>query len=203
MPGGIGGDGYKGYYLRSTLQVPVKNLVRPILWDRITGALSIAIFILILVNFQPFIPGQQTIKFLLIISPLVTYIGSMVVSNLVVPSYRNVFHSTSMLSFLNQLLQGVIVTLILYGLQIPERLLDDYLLVFFVSSLATILPITLGGIGIREFVFIKAAEISDIDPGTAVALSVLFFAITLVSSLLGSFVKLNGNRPLVHEKRIP
>ena len=42
LPGGIGGDGYKGYYLRSTLQVPVKNLVRPILWDRITGALSIA-----------------------------------------------------------------------------------------------------------------------------------------------------------------
>ncbi|HEX6224638.1 MAG TPA: lysylphosphatidylglycerol synthase transmembrane domain-containing protein [Chryseolinea sp.] len=203
LPGGIGGDGYKGYYLRSTLQVPVKNLVRPILWDRITGALSIAIFILILLNFQPFIPSQQLIKFLLLFSPLFTYIGSMVVSNLVVPSYRNVFHSTTMLSFLNQLLQGIIVTLILYGLQIPERLLDDYLFVFFVSSLATILPITLGGVGIREFVFIKAAEISDIDPGTAVALSVLFFAITLVSSLLGSFVKLNGKRPSVDEKRIP
>ena len=37
LPGGIGGDGYKGYYLHNTLQVPVKNLVRPILWDRITG----------------------------------------------------------------------------------------------------------------------------------------------------------------------
>src|SRR5687767_6938016 len=26
LPGGIGGDGYKGYYLHNTLQVPVKNL---------------------------------------------------------------------------------------------------------------------------------------------------------------------------------
>lgn len=203
LPGGIGGDGYKGYYLRSTLEVPLKNLVRPILWDRITGALSIAIFILVLVNFQPFIPNQQLIKILLMCSPLLVYIGSMLASNLVVPSYRSVFHSTTMLSFLNQLLQGIIVTLILYGLEIPEGLVDDYLLVFFVSSLATILPITLGGIGIREFVFIKAAEVSDIDQGTAVALSVLFFAITVVSSLLGTFVKLDGRRPALNEEKIP
>lgn len=196
LPGGIGGDGYKGYYLRQTLQVPIKNLVRPILWDRTTGAVSIIIMIFALANFQPIIPEGLAIKIFLICSPVIIYFASMVVSNIIVPSYSNVFHSTSILSFLNQVLQGIIVTLILHGLHIPLTLLDDYLLVFFVSSLATILPITLGGIGIREFVFIKAAEISGIDQDTAVALSVLFFGITMLSALVGSVVKLNVQRAI-------
>jgi glycosyltransferase 2 family protein len=197
LPGGIGGDGYKGYYLRQTLQVPIKNLVRPILWDRITGAVSIIIMIFGLANFQPIIADKLAIQIFLICSPLIIYFVSMVGSNIIVPSYKNVFHSTSMLSFVNQVLQGIVVTLILSGLHVPVTLLDDYLLVFFVSSLATILPITLGGIGIREFVFIKAAEISGIDQDTAVALSVLFFGITVLSALAGSVVKLNVQRPIV------
>ena len=186
LPGGIGGDGYKGYYLHNTLHVPVKNLVRPILWDRITGALSIVILIFALVNFQTFIPDHRGLKFFLVCSPLLIYAASMVASNMVVPSYRGVFHATTMLSLLNQLSQGVVVILLLYGLKIPVQLFDEYLLVFFISSIATILPLTLGGVGIRELVFIKAAEISEIEQDTAVALSVLFFGITVISALAGN-----------------
>jgi glycosyltransferase 2 family protein len=203
LPGGIGGDGYKGYYLRNTLQVPVKNLVRPILWDRITGAVSIVIVIFVLVNFQAFIPDHVGLNFFLICSPLLMYGVSMIASNIIVPSYRGVFHSTTMLSLLNQLSQGLIVILLLYGLKIPANLFDEYLLVFFISSLATILPITLGGIGIREFIFIKAAEFSEIEQHTAVALSVLFFGITVVSALIGSIVKLDVRRPSVKSGKFP
>ena len=196
LPGGIGGDGYKGYYLHNTLHVPVKNLIRPILWDRITGAVGIVILIFVLVNFQNFIPDHLAVKILLGCSPLLMYAASMVASNIIVPSYRGVFHSTTILSLLNQLSQALVVILLLYGLKIPVELFDEYLLVFFISSLATILPITLGGVGIRELVFIKAAEISEIEQHTAVALTVLFLGITLVSALIGSIVKLDVQRPV-------
>ena len=202
LPGGIGGDGYKGYYLHNTLHVPVKNLVRPILWDRITGALSIVILIFALVNFQTFIPDHRGLKFFLVCSPLLIYAASMVASNMIVPSYRGVFHATTMLSLLNQLSQGVVVILLLYGLKIPVQLFDEYLLVFFISSIATILPLTLGGVGIRELVFIKAAEISEIEQDTAVALSVLFFGITVISALAGSIVKLNVQPPTVESTKV-
>jgi glycosyltransferase 2 family protein len=201
LPGGLGGDGYKGYYLHNTFQVPVKKLVRPILWDRITGAFSIVILIFTLANFQRFIPDHLGLKIFLACSPLLLYVGSMVASNIIVSSYRSVFHSTTMLSFVNQLMQGLIIILILYGLKIPLDLFDDYLLVYFISSLATILPITLGGVGIREFVFIKAAEISEIEQHTAVALSVLFFGITLVSALVGSIVKMDAQRPTANHQK--
>ena len=202
LPGGIGGDGYKGYYLHNTLHVPVKNLVRPILWDRITGALSIVILIFALINFQTFIPDQTGLKIFLVCSPLLIYAASMVASNMIVPSYRGVFHATTMLSLLNQLSQGVVVILLLYGLKIPVQLFDEYLLVFFISSIATILPLTLGGVGIRELVFIKAAEISEIEQDTAVALSVLFFGITVISALVGSIVKLNVQPPTVESTKL-
>jgi len=202
LPGGIGGDGYKGYYLHNTLQVPVKNLVRPILWDRITGAVAIVILIFALVNFQTFIPDHLGLKIFLVCSPLLMYAASMVASNIIVPSYRTVFHSTTMLSLLNQLSQALVVILLLYGLKIPVKLFDEYLLVFFISSLATILPITLGGVGIRELVFIKAAEISEIEQHTAVALTVLFFGTTLVSALIGSIVKLDVQRPTVKSPKV-
>ena len=202
LPGGIGGDGYKGYYLHNTLQVPVKNLVRPILWDRITGALSIVILIFALINFQTFIPDQLGLKLFLVCSPLLIYAVSMVASNIIVPSYRGVFHATTMLSLLNQLSQGIVVILLLYGLKIPVQLFDEYLLVFFISSIATILPLTLGGVGIRELVFIKAAEISEIEQDTAVALSVLFFGITVISALAGSIVKLNVQPPTVESTKL-
>ncbi len=202
LPGGIGGDGYKGYYLHNTLHVPVKNLVRPILWDRITGALSIVILIFALLNFQTFIPDHLALKLFLVCSPLLIYAASMVASNLIVPSYRGVFHATTVLSLLNQLSQGVVVILLLYGLKIPVQLFDEYLLVFFISSIATILPLTLGGVGIRELVFLKAAEISEIEQDTAVALSVLFFGITVISALAGSIVKLNVQPPTVESTKV-
>jgi len=198
LPGGIGGDGYKGYYLHRQLQTPVKNLVRPILWDRITGAVGIVFLILVLANFQPLIPAYLetwvnavVVKIFLASSPLLLYVAGWIASNIILPTYKRVFHSTTMLSLLNQVLQGVVIALLLYGMQVPLSLYDEYLMVFFASSLATILPITLGGVGIREFVFLEAAQVSDIEPNNAVALSVLFFAIAAISSLVGSIVKLN------------
>ena len=153
--------------------------------------------IFVLVNFQTFIPDHLGLKLFLVCSPLLMYAASMVASNIIVPPYRGVFHSTTILSLLNQLSQELVVILLLYGLKIPVALFDEYLLVFFISSLATILPITLGGIGIRESVFIKAAEISEIEQHTAVALTVLFFGITAVSALIGSIIKLDVQRTTV------
>ena len=126
----------------------------------------------------------------------------MFASNMIVPSYRSVFHATTMLSLLNQLSQGVVVILLLYGLKIPVQLFDEYLLVFFISSIATILPLTLGGVGIRELVFIKAVEISEIEQDTAVALSVLLFGITVISASLEVLVKLNVQPPTVESTKV-
>ena len=64
-----------------------------------------------------------------------------------------------------------------------------YQLVFLLSSIVAVLPLTIGGIGARELVFIYAHSYVGISGTAAVAFSLIFFLISAVVSLLGVFVK--------------
>jgi uncharacterized protein (TIRG00374 family) len=65
-----------------------------------------------------------------------------------------------------------------------------YLDLFLVSSIVTIIPITVGGLGMRETVFLLASSMAGIDENKAVSLGFIFFIITAISSLTGAFVRL-------------
>jgi hypothetical protein len=53
---------------------------------------------------------------------------------------------------------------------------------------ATIIPLTIGGIGAREMTFVLMAPYMEIDAGIVVAFSLLLFLIVAFSSLLGIFL---------------
>ncbi len=53
--------------------------------------------------------------------------------------------------------------------------------------MVAVLPFTIGGIGARELVFIFGANYLTIDKNTAVAFSLLFFVLTVMSSFAGAF----------------
>jgi uncharacterized membrane protein YbhN (UPF0104 family) len=61
----------------------------------------------------------------------------------------------------------------------------DYLSLFMASSVVAVLPITIGGIGARELVFILGHQWLPVDQEKAVAFSFLFFLVTAFSSLSG------------------
>jgi uncharacterized membrane protein YbhN (UPF0104 family) len=60
-----------------------------------------------------------------------------------------------------------------------------YLLLFLLSSIVAVLPITLGGIGSRELVFYYGAQTMELQEGSALGVSMLFFGITALVSLTG------------------
>ncbi|WP_321494914.1 lysylphosphatidylglycerol synthase domain-containing protein [uncultured Desulfobacter sp.] len=60
-------------------------------------------------------------------------------------------------------------------------------LVFLASSLAAAVPVTMGGMGARELVFFWAAPHVCLDSTVTVAIALLFFIITLISSLPGMY----------------
>ncbi|RYY21444.1 MAG: UPF0104 family protein, partial [Cytophagaceae bacterium] len=64
-----------------------------------------------------------------------------------------------------------------------------YLLVFLASSVAAVLPLTVGGLGARELTFLYGAKLFGLDPAVAVSVSVLFYVITAAVSLGGAFVR--------------
>ena len=84
--------------------------------------------------------------------------------------------------------QVICALFILLALQTADYY-PEYLALFLVSSIITIVPVTVGGIGMRELVFIYAATVFPINEEKAVTLGFVFFLITAISSLIGAFLK--------------
>jgi len=191
LPGGIGGDGYKAYLLEKRYQVGYKRLISSLLLDRISGMVA-----LLLLGGVLFFPSSFAhIDIFDKLSPLIV-LGIL----LVLPLYyilirkffgyfMSIFYPTTIYAFVVQLLQIVSAISIVLSLPIESIYMVEYLLLFLISSIVAILPISIGGVGVRELTFLYGFTIIGADTTTAVTFSLLFFIITAISSLIGAFVK--------------
>lgn len=185
LPGGIGGDGYKVYLLNKHYRKPVKSLVSAVLLDRINGLVAL-VFLMFLLGFIIEIYGvaENLIRVIggigLILVPVAFYFAQ----KYLFKPFMGSFSITSFYSLLVQLSQLVCAYFILLSLGIDQQI-DAYLFVFLVSSVVAVLPLTIGGVGARELVFILSHQYMRIDENSAVAFSLLFFLITALISLLG------------------
>ena len=62
-----------------------------------------------------------------------------------------------------------------------------YLFIFLISSIVSVLPLTIGGIGSREVTFFYGATLLGLDQNTSVGISMIFFLITAFVSLFGMY----------------
>ena len=181
LPGGIGGDGYKIYLLNRRYDVATKKIFWAVMMDRIIGV--VALFCLAVLLFC-FVPGMGSyawyIWILIPLSVLVSYL----VFRYVFPYLLPVFRISNILSLAVQLLQLLSALLILLSLKVPDSI-EGYLFLFLISSMVAVLPLTIGGIGSREFTFMLGAQWLGLDLNLSIALSLLFYLITAFSSFWG------------------
>jgi uncharacterized membrane protein YbhN (UPF0104 family) len=184
LPGGIGGDGYKVYLVNRDLNTPLKSAIQAVLFVRLSGMVALAAlsFLFGWMAF-PEIPYHNLGLIAVVLSLPAWYLANVWLAK----GFLASFWKTSLLSFAVQIIQVLCAWAILASLGIAD-FTSAYLTVFLVSSLVSVLPISIGGIGIRELVFIAAAGFCPIDKSEAVAFSFLFFLVTAVSSLPGGFL---------------
>lgn len=181
LPGGIGGDGYKVYYLKNRLDAPVKKSILVVLFDRVTGVLALAFLCLLLIVF---IPELKSIGYLSLIPAVLLVLSFYLVVNKWFRQFYPFLNRTNIQSLLVQLSQLICAFLILSSLgEHPD--IFTYLFVFLISSIVAVVPFTIGGIGARELTFLYAARLLDLNIAVSVSLSLLFFLITAVVSLGG------------------
>ena len=192
LPGGIGGDGYKVYLLNKHFKTPVKQLVQASLLDRLGGLVAIIfillgllLFVDIDISLVPAVP-ISTISFILL---LITYPVFFLINKLIFSKFTPSFLVANLHSICGQVAQMVAAYFILMALGINEKILE-YQFVFLLSSIVAVLPLTIGGVGARELVFIYSHEYFGIDKNVAVAFSLIFFLISAVTSLIGAFLKI-------------
>lgn len=183
LPGGIGGDAYKGYLIKKSFEVPTKKVVSVLVLDRLSGLLLLFIYACILL-FLLNNPSFLEINYLFILgipfSILVFWFLNKRFFKYVLP----VFWSSIGYSALVQLAQLASVWFIMTALGIEEHQIA-YLVIFLISSIVSVLPLTIGGIGSREVTFFYGASLLGLNENVSVGISVVFFLITALVSLLG------------------
>lgn len=193
LPGGIGGDGYKVYLLNKHHKTAVKKLLQAVLLDRLGGL--VAIVFLLFVFFllvQVDIPWLESTWWnaLMVLGLILTIPVFWLVQKFLFKDFLPSFVSANAWSFAGQIAQLICAYFILRALGIQEQILA-YQLVFLLSSIVAVLPLTIGGVGARELVFIYAHTYAGIEETAAVAFSMIFFLITAGTSLVGAFVKVD------------
>ncbi|UZD21962.1 lysylphosphatidylglycerol synthase transmembrane domain-containing protein [Algoriphagus halophytocola] len=193
LPGGIGGDGYKVYLLNKHFQTPVKSLVQAALLDRLGGLVAIVFLLLAMV-----LPVDLSLPFvsdvpwelLIVGAALLVFPVFWLVQKLMFKVFLPSFWKANAWSMAGQLAQLICAYFILKSLGVAENFLA-YQLVFLLSSIVAVLPLTIGGVGARELVFVYAHTYAGIDESIAVAFSLIFFLITALVSLAGAMISIN------------
>lgn len=185
LPGGIGGDAYKGYVIQKKYEVGTKKVISVLVLDRLSGLLLLFIFACLLafkIEHEFFIQFKFLILAVLFLSILIFWFLNKKFFKYTLPIFWKSFGYSALV----QLAQLISVFFILKALSLEENTIA-YLFIFLISSIVSVLPLTIGGIGSREITFLYGALWLGLDKSTSISISMLFFIITAIVSLCGIF----------------
>ena len=185
LPGGIGGDAYKGYLIKKQFNIDTKKIVSVLVLDRLSGLLLLFMYACILIpflnlNLIPYIEYYALAAILLGIS--VFWILNKKFFQYVLPIFWKAFGYSALVQFF-QILSAYFI---LQSLDIELNTIS-YLFIFLVSSIVSVIPLTIGGIGSRELTFFYGATLFHLEENTSIGISMIFFLITAFVSLFGIY----------------
>jgi hypothetical protein len=196
LPGGIGGDGYKMYLINKSYRTPLKKLFWSVMFDRLSGLWAIGLITVCLIFLIPQIDVHITIPLGIFVTGSVIYYF---VAYKFFKDYTKYFFQAHAKALLVQSLQLIAIIFVILGQ--PEfhqpgfhGKFSPYLLSFLISALASIIPITAGGAGAREAIFIKLSTIFPMIPSLAVFLASSFYLLSLIVALLGVYYVIRPSR---------
>lgn len=187
LPGGIGGDGYKIWLLNKSYKLPAKKVFWAIFFDRLSGLWAIGLIIVALIIFIPQINIHLSIPLSIFLVGTAAYYF---VTHYFFKDYTHHFWEAHAKAVAVQSLQVITVLFILLALHFKGKF-SPYLFTFLVSSLSAVVPLTVGGLGAREYIFIHFAPLFNMDTNLAVVVSLLFYLTSAVVSLLGVYYVFN------------
>ena len=185
LPGGIGGDAFKGYLIKKNFEVDTKKVISVLVLDRLSGLLLLFIYACVLAIFlrHDLLLGYEIVLGIAIAtSVMVFWFLNKKFFGYALPVFWKSFGYSSLV----QLAQLGSIFFILKALSIQIQGIA-YLFIFLISSIVSVLPITIGGIGSREVTFLYGAKFLGLDENTSVGISMVFFLITALVSLFGIF----------------
>ncbi len=194
IPGGVGGDAYKGVLMNKKFQWSLKKIYKLLILDRLIG---FGVILCLIIVFSGFILDVELIsEFNFVLAPLYAllfFIGRILVQKI----FNNeiVYTKAFFISHIIQILQFGSIILILFSLGITNNYFT-FLYIFLISSVLSIF--SFGGIGIREYVFFTLASNTAVGPDIATSVGLIFTFSALISSIPGLYflIKIKSKKKL-------
>lgn len=187
LPGGIGGDGYRVYLLWKLEKFSKLTSLRIILYERVNGVYLLILLALLLAPLSSiilFIPyGTYLNLGLLILVTPCYFIGTKYIFKDKVPT---MFYA-SFYSFWVQLFQ-LLFAFCLTRAILPDPNFTDYInfaVLFSIASIVAIIPISIGGAGLRELTFLYGASILNTSAESGIAFALMSFVLYVLTAVWG------------------
>jgi uncharacterized membrane protein YbhN (UPF0104 family) len=182
LPGGIGGDAYKAYKFQKAYNQGYKRIIKALLIDRISGLFAIITLCAFIIYFSSFKIFWIYATVLFILSPVLLY----AIHKYYFLEFKTSLFRTFLYSLLVQTFQLFTFWAILAALGHFNHI-ADYSVLFFLSSIVSVIPISVGGIGLRELTFLYGSEMLKMNPTISIVAAFLFFLVSIISSAIGAF----------------
>jgi len=196
VPGGIGGDAYKVYMLNKNYDNGVKKISQAVFLDKIIGLFAMVLIIVFLVYLSN-LTDYPTLQYGALLSSLVGFIAIPYILGIIFPVHKKTFFNAMIYSIVLQLIQVGMLYFVLEGLNIHPENFSIYLLIFLVSGILSI--ISFSGFGIREVVFMYAANRFNFNETLATSAAFIFSIITISVSFVGIIYLFKGVK--IEEKK--
>lgn len=190
LPGGIGGDGYKIYLLNKKYKLPARKMFWAIMFDRLSGLWAIGLITVVLIFLIPQIDIHIGIPLGIFTLASIVYYG---VAYKFFREYTHYFFEGHLKAVGVQSLQLLAIVFLLLGQNFAGKF-SPYLLSFLISALATIIPISMGGVGVRETVFSYLTRWFPMEKSLTLFLPGSFYLISLIVALLGIYYLIRPKR---------
>jgi glycosyltransferase 2 family protein len=176
IPGGIGGDAYKAYAFNKIYKWNLKDVIKALVIDRLTGLSVLVCFLILLDNL--FLNSYYFLKVPIIIS--VFFISQLFIK-IIFKDKKN-FSISFFISIFIQLFQFICLLFILKSINIDQNIIF-VIFIFIVSSILSVF--SFGGIGIREYVFMSSSSILALSPEQSASIGLIFTIVSGICSLPG------------------
>ena len=183
LPGSISGDAYKVIILTKKYSISYKKTTAAVLLDRFSGLLGLG---LLLAIYSIIVLSNNLYIAAIIVAVILSIAAFYFIIKKWLKDFITSFFPTLFLGIAVQALQVVCAYLIMASLNIPFEQ-TEYIFLFLVSSVVAVLPLTIGGLGAREVVFLEGSKYFGLIRENSVIISILFYLVTLFTSAWGLF----------------
>ncbi|HEU5047771.1 MAG TPA: lysylphosphatidylglycerol synthase transmembrane domain-containing protein [Rickettsiales bacterium] len=190
LPGGIGGDAYKVMLSRKRFDMPTAKGIQIMVADRASGLCILLLFMYASLwgyNWTSAIPYHKP---LLIAAAALTLIGYTALSWILLKQPAKTMLVSLHYSFSAQVFWVLTVWMLWRSLGNGHGFID-YATLYCAASVAAMIPISVGGLGIKESAYYYGATLlrhyteSSADGELGISLSLCFFALSFIACLPG------------------